>query len=334
MSEHNDYDSPWKMVLDAHFQEAMHLYFPDIAAQIDWDVPVKSLEQEFQQVSPEGEAENKRVDKLVDVQLLTGASVWLLIHIEIQKQPQPDFAKRMFVYHYRIFDRYGRHPVSTAILTDNNAGWRPIQYTHSQHGCTMQLDFRVAKLLDYNESDLLASSNPFALVTLAQMLETKAGKSADNRYRVKLRLMRLLLNAGYNRNAIENLLRFIDWILKLPDGLNTKLRSELAATMPKEKLMYVTSFERIAEKRGVQYGREQGLEKGLEQGLEQGRELELEQSILLRLNKYHLVVPADLETAIRALQLDDLRDLLLFIEPDVSLDVVAERVAAYADDGA
>jgi hypothetical protein len=32
----DEYDSPWKGILDKYFQEFMELLFPEAAAQIDW----------------------------------------------------------------------------------------------------------------------------------------------------------------------------------------------------------------------------------------------------------------------------------------------------------
>ncbi len=285
MSDRNEYDSPWKMILDTHLEDALRLYFPDIAEAVDWDKPVRSLEQELQRIAVESEVEKKHVDKLIEVSLLDGEAVWLLIHIEVQRQPETDFAQRMFVYHYRIYERYGRHPISTAILTDGSRSWRPSQYRHAQFGSELTLDFRVAKLLDYDEAILAASTNPFALVTLAQIWETQAGKSSPARYDAKLGLLRLLSDAGYGKDKIRNLFRFIDWILQLPAVLSEQLRVELERKVPKEKLMYVTSFERMAEAKGV------------EQGIEQG----IEQSIILLIGDLFDDVPEALEEAIIAI---------------------------------
>ena len=40
-------------------------------------------------------------DKLFRVHLRNGTDLLLLIHIEVQSQHDPDFARRMFVYYYR-----------------------------------------------------------------------------------------------------------------------------------------------------------------------------------------------------------------------------------------
>jgi hypothetical protein len=62
-------------------------------------------------------------DKLAEVYTLDGAKAWVLVHIEIQGQPDPAFAERMYVYHYRLFDRYRRDVVSLAVLTDPRAAF-------------------------------------------------------------------------------------------------------------------------------------------------------------------------------------------------------------------
>ena len=70
----------------------------------------------------------------------------------------------MFVYNYRIFDRYKRPVASLAILTDDRPSWRPDRYGYAIWGCEMGLRFPVAKLTDYAKRwpELEQSDNPFA----------------------------------------------------------------------------------------------------------------------------------------------------------------------------
>ena len=62
---------------------------------------------------------------------LEGAEAWVLVHIEIQGDADADFAKRIYVYNYRIFDRYDRRTASLAVLTDDRPQWRPSVRTAS-----------------------------------------------------------------------------------------------------------------------------------------------------------------------------------------------------------
>ncbi len=59
------------------------------------------------------------VDKLVEVELLSGKIEWILLHVEIQSQVSRNFAQRAFVYYYRISDKYNKPVTSLAIVGDN-----------------------------------------------------------------------------------------------------------------------------------------------------------------------------------------------------------------------
>lgn len=102
-----DYDSPWKEALDAYFEPFVALLFPKAHAQIHWSRGWEALDKEFQQIVLEAEAELGRryVDKLFKVWTHAGAECWVLIHVEVQADRDDNLPLRMYVYHYRIFDR-------------------------------------------------------------------------------------------------------------------------------------------------------------------------------------------------------------------------------------
>jgi hypothetical protein len=69
-------------------------------------------------------------DELIKVYLKDGTEKWLLIHSEVQNYKEKDFAKRMYIYNYRIFDKYDHEVVSLVILTDPDKTFRPDTYIH------------------------------------------------------------------------------------------------------------------------------------------------------------------------------------------------------------
>ena len=101
-----DYDSPWKEALDVFLEAFLEWFFLQAHADIDWSQPYKSLDKELQQIAPDSDAGRRYVDKLFEVRLRSGVEQWILIHIEVQMDDKSDFPVRMFVYHYRIFDKY------------------------------------------------------------------------------------------------------------------------------------------------------------------------------------------------------------------------------------
>ena len=111
--------------LDAFLEAFLELFFPQAHAEIDWSRECESLDKELQQVAPDAEIGRRYVDKLVKVWLKSGEEQWVLIHIEVQTSEDRKFAWRMYVYNYRLFDKYNREVASFAVLGDDNPGWRP-----------------------------------------------------------------------------------------------------------------------------------------------------------------------------------------------------------------
>jgi hypothetical protein len=264
-----DFDSPWKEAIEEYLSDCFALLFPEIAAAIDWRYPPEFLENELRQVVGEAELGPRRVDLLIRVRLRDGRDAWLLVHIEVQGQEDAQFAQRMFVYFYRLFDRYAKPVVSLAILTDERTSWRPTHFALDQWGCGLHFTFPIVKLADWRgrQAELTASDNPFATVILAHLAAQDTKRDMPGRARAKLGLARRLYERGYSRERVLSLLRFIDWLLTLPQEQEIAVRQEIRNWEEEQQMPYITSFERLSRAEGV----EEGLERGLEEGLERGR---------------------------------------------------------------
>ena len=106
----NRNDILWKAILEDIFDDFLRFFLPDADLIFDMSRGFEFLDKELEQIfPPEGdEFKPKHVDKLVKVFTRTGDEEWILIHIEVQGHTDKDFAKRMFTYFSRIFDRYDR----------------------------------------------------------------------------------------------------------------------------------------------------------------------------------------------------------------------------------
>jgi hypothetical protein len=100
-----DYDSPWKDILESYFQSALELCFPQIARQINWSKGVQLLSKEFQKIVRRSELGRRSVDVLLQVWSVAGREQWVLLHVEVQAQRDPEFPRRMFDYYSRICQR-------------------------------------------------------------------------------------------------------------------------------------------------------------------------------------------------------------------------------------
>lgn len=260
-----EYDSPWKQILQLYFEEFMLFFFPQAHGEIDWTRQPEFLDKELEQVVRDAELGKRLADKLVKIYRIGGEETWILIHLEIQSQSESDFSERMFIYNYRIYDRYKRSVASLAVLGDEQVNWRPNQFGYELFGTKVEFQFPIVKLLDYQQrqSELEASRNPLATVVMAHLaaLQTKSDKL--ERKQQKLSLVRRLYQQGFEREDVLNLLAFVDWVLTLPQDLEREFLFEVEQLEAEQSMQYVTSFERS----GIEKGKLEALLKGIALGL-------------------------------------------------------------------
>ena len=291
----DEYDLPWKDIVEAYFRDFMSFFFPEIHAEIDWSRGYTFLDQELSQVVRDADVGKRIVDKLVKVWSLSGDETWVLINIEIQSQEESNFSARMFTHYYRLRDGYNLPIVNLAILGDERSTWRPGAYEASKWGCEVEFRFPIVKLLDYQPrwSELEEMRNPFAIVVMAHLKTKETKQDFPARREWKFRLTRMLYERDYSRQDIMTLYRFLDWILELPEGLKQGFRDDLKRYEEEKQMPYMTSIERM--------------------GIEEGR-----RSVLLRLlNRKLGALSEQIGSRISGLsasQLDELTEALLDFE--------------------
>ncbi|HEW97185.1 MAG: cytosolic protein [Candidatus Parabeggiatoa sp. nov. 3] len=256
-----DLDNPWKDVIDLYFEDFMQFFFPKIHKLIDWNQQCEFLDKELQKVVRDAAMKKRLADKLVKVWLKEGDSVVLYIHIEIQAQKDDDFAKRMFIYNYRLFDRYGTNVISLAILGDDQSDWRPKRYRYGLGECETSCAFSIVKLLDYNKKwkSLEKSKNPFSIVVRTHLKALETRRSKQKRLYWKKQLFKALYEANYSEQDILELFRFLDWVMALPENLEKQFNDFSTQYEEDKGMPYVTSIERFGIEKGLDKGREEGI---------------------------------------------------------------------------
>ena len=166
----------------------------------------------------------------------------------------------MFVFHYRILERYNRDVVSLAILGDQQRSWRPTKYVRGRFGTDVRFRVRIVKLLDWSEraDELGNSPNPIAPIVLAHLRSLTTHRNPEERLRAKWQLIRGLYERGLNAEQVRQLYRLIDWLLDLPAEFQQRLRSDLYALEEERSMPYITSTERMAREEGREEGRNEG----------------------------------------------------------------------------
>lgn len=323
------FDSAWKDMIREHFFSFLGFYFPELAGEMDYSRGLAFLDKELKRILPRNRSPDRYADLLVKAGLRGGEEQILYCHIEVQGRKTGDFSLRLFQYAYRIFDRFGQFPATLVVLTDDDPGFYPERFIIDGPGVYVEVEFLVAKLLYLKEraEEMRRFYNPFAFVTEAQLevnaLQRRRGSKRKSdksyaRYELKKRLILKLLRAGFNENEVLSLLRFLDWILQLPQKEEEKLIHDIKTNEGGDSDMtYISSWERIAQKRGMERGLEQGIEKGVEKGIEKGYR-QSKQNILVRLLDKKFSLTPEEESLIREIEdttaLDEAIDSILTAE--------------------
>src|ERR1700733_10005525 len=92
----DEFDSPWKEVLQAYLPAFLAFFFADIHADVDWSRGYESLDKEFHKIARRAKVGKRIADKLFKVWLKDGSEHWLLIHIEVQGDVEGEFPRRIF----------------------------------------------------------------------------------------------------------------------------------------------------------------------------------------------------------------------------------------------
>ncbi|QTA84888.1 DUF4351 domain-containing protein [Desulfonema magnum] len=259
MTEKHDYDTPWKEIIEQYFPEFIAFFFPKAFQDIDWKRGYEFLDKELQKIAKDADTGRRYVDKLVKVWLKNGKDVWAVIHADIQIEGEGDFSERMYIYNYRLYDRYRRHAASFAVIGYAGRKKNTGKFEKKLWDCEVRFRFPVVRLGDYakDEKSLRDSDNPFAVVVLAHLKTKATVRSSRKRMREKIALIRHLYRKGFSKQDIINLFRFIDWVMFLPEKEDDLFWEEVSVFEKEGKMPYITSVERIGYKRGIKQGIQQ-----------------------------------------------------------------------------
>ncbi len=248
-------ENPWKEVIEIYFKEFMLFFFPQIYDRIDFSRGYDFWDKELRRVVRNVKIMKRRlVDKLVKVRLKDGQIFWLYIHIEVQGQKDKNFAKRVFVYYYRLFDNYGDNVISLAILSDDQEDWRPNRYANEFGGFEVFFRFPIIKLLDYQWEELEKSKNPFSIVVRTHLKALETRSNHKKRLYWKKELFKALYEAKFSKQDILELFRFLDWVMALPKALEQQFVQFTTQYEEEKSMPYVTSIERFGIKKGLKNG--------------------------------------------------------------------------------
>ncbi|GBF33131.1 hypothetical protein DCCM_2228 [Desulfocucumis palustris] len=248
-----DHDRLFKELLETFFAEFMVLFFPEAAQSIDLK-QIKFLQQEiFTDITA---GEKRAVDILAETRLKNESGL-ILVHVEPQAYEQKKFNQRMFIYFSRLYEKYRRRILPVAVFSYDRVRDEPDSFGLGFPFLAV-LNFRFYKLelkkLHWRE--YIRSDSPVAAALLSKM-----GYEPEERIKVKLEFMRMLIRMQLDPARMELLAGFFETYLKLNHEEEEQYNLELGKLDRKEvdQIMQITTSWH-------EKGRAEGIREGIKEG--------------------------------------------------------------------
>ncbi|WP_338819195.1 hypothetical protein MTCOM_06160 [Moorella thermoacetica] len=293
-----DHDRLFKELLTTFFREFMELFFPAAHTLIDY-TDTKFLTQEV--ITDITAGDKHYVDILAEVKI-KGEDGCVLVHIEPQAYRQADFARRMFIYFSRLYEKHQKRVLPIAVFAHDSkveeTNRHEVEFPFLK---VLQFEFYKIQLKRLPWRQYLNSNNPVAAALLSKM-----DYSPRERVQVKIEFLRLLTRMQLDPARMELITAFFDSYLVLNAEEEKSLQEKLSEELQPEEVQRIMELTTSWHLKGWQQGRQEG-----------------RQEILLRqLRKRLGTTSPEVEAKIKTLsaeQLDDLAEKILDITSEAEL---------------
>ena len=237
-----DHDRLFKELISTFFIEFIELFIPTIACDIDRS-SIQFLPEEV--LTDVTAGEKKLIDLLVKVKYKQRYS-YFLIHVEAQSYKQQDFAKRMFKYFARLYEKYDL-PIYPVVIFSYDEPLRPEPKIHSVTFPNLEVlkfEFTAIQLNRISWRDYLTQQNPVAAALMAKM-----NISPNERPQVKAECLRLLTTLRLDPARMQLISGFIDTYLTLNQTEEQTFQatiSTMGLDQKEEYMKIMTSWKREA----------------------------------------------------------------------------------------
>lgn len=252
-------DPIFKTLLREFLPDFLHLFFPEVAARLDFTTLQFLDREEFTEI-PLGP--RREVDVLVRVRTLAGDPELILIHIETQGRREREFNERMWLYYALLGLRHSEPVLPLALLvyrSGRGIGWET--YTRTLFGEEI-LRFRFGRvgLLDLRDEDYVEQQNYPLAIALAARMRHPRGSALG----FKLRCVERLEQTPLEPARKQLLVQAVDYFLALPPDQEAEFHRLVARRRLKEVSPMLTGSERLGITKGIVQGEQELLLKMVE----------------------------------------------------------------------
>lgn len=254
-----DHDRLFKELISTFFTEFIELFLPTIA----YDIDKESIQFLPEEILVDITAGDKKVIDLLAKVKYKQKDTFFLIHLEAQSYTQQDFAKRMFKYFARLYEKYDL-PIYPVVIFSFD---EPLRQEPQIHTITfpnlevLKFQFAAIQLNRISWRDYLNQQNPVAAALMSKM-----NISREERPQVKAECLRLLTTLKLDPARMQLISGFVDTYLNLNEAEEQTFKAVISTMRLAEKEEYmeiITSWE----KKGIQKALETVVLNSLREGL-------------------------------------------------------------------
>lgn len=186
------HDQFFKELLQAFFRQFLELFFPILAARLDF-ATVEFLDKEMFTDFPAGAV--READLVARVRTREGEAELILVHIEVQSRRARNFGARMFEYYMLLRLRHQLPVLPIVLYLERGAGGLGRdQYRESVlNEPVLTFDYHRIGVRDLEAGEYLERENPLA-PALASLMKTGEQHAAEVKVQALLRVAQALVN--------------------------------------------------------------------------------------------------------------------------------------------
>ncbi|WP_052314760.1 Rpn family recombination-promoting nuclease/putative transposase [Nostoc sp. PCC 7107] len=206
-----DHDRLFKELISTFFTEFIDLFLPAVAGDINKD----SIQFLPEQLLVDVTAGDKKIIDLLAKVKYREQDTFFLIHVEAQSYTQQDFAKRMFKYFARLYEKYDL-PIYPVVIFSFDEPLRQEPQTHSitfPDLDVLKFEFAAIQLNRISWRDYLNQQNPVAAALMSKMNISPAECP-----QVKAECLRLLTTLKLDPARMQLISGFVDTYLNLNEA--------------------------------------------------------------------------------------------------------------------
>jgi hypothetical protein len=254
-----DHDRLFKELISTFFTEFIELFIPDVAEDIDKE----SIQFLPEEILVDVTAGDKKIIDLLAKVKYREKDTFFLIHVEAQSYTQQDFAKRIFKYFARLYEKYDL-PIYPVVIFSFDEPLRPEPQIHSitfPNLEVLKFQFAAIQLNRISWRDYLTQQNPVAAALMAKM-----NISPEERPQVKAECLRLLTTLKLDPARMQLISGFVDTYLNLNEAEEETFKaviSTMGLDVKEEYMEIITSWERKATQKTLEQVAFNSLREGL-----------------------------------------------------------------------